>query len=231
MHIAKNTFVYVFILDICRFQVYTDIVERRLFMTRQHNSKETKDLLINSAIENFLEKGYSNTRLEDIVSRVGLTRGAFYWNFSSKKELLEEIFVRYEKFYSDIYSSYEHFDSAKESLRSLFYLDLKKKNKLNPYVTIFRYKIEPSDEVSELKERQASMDETFSAFIENEIKRGQEQGEISANKNAHELALSAYMMLLGFDTYNSVHFSVSDEEIYPDSFIHGLVDMIMGFLD
>ena len=105
MHIAKNTFVYVFILDICRFQVYTDIVERRLFMTRQHNSKETKDLLINSAIENFLEKGYSNTRLEDIVSRVGLTRGAFYWNFSSKKELLEEIFLRYEKFYSDIYSS------------------------------------------------------------------------------------------------------------------------------
>ena len=39
------------------------------------------------------------------------------------------------------------------------------------------------------------------------------------------------MMLLGFDTYNSVHFSVSDEEIYPDSFIHELVDMIIGFLD
>ena len=123
---------YVFILDICLFQVYTDIVERRLFMTRQHNSKETKDLLINSAIENFLEKGYSNTRLEDIVSRVGLTRGAFYWNFSSKKELLEEIFLRYEKFYSDIYSSYEHFNSAKESLRSLFYLTLKRKTSLTP---------------------------------------------------------------------------------------------------
>ena len=160
-----------------------------------------------------------------------MTRGAFYWNFSSKKELLEEIFVRYEKFYSDIYSSYEHFNSAKESLRSLFYLDLKKKNKLNPYVTIFRYKIEPSDEVSELKERQAGMDETFSAFIEKEIKRGQEQGEISANKNSHELALSAYMMLLGFDTYNSVHFSVSDEEIYPDAFIRDLVNRIMSFLD
>lgn len=201
-------------------------------MARQHNPKETRELIINSAVELFIEKGYSRTTLEDIVRRVGLTRGAFYWNFKSKKDILNEIIDRYESFFRDIYRTYEHAESARETMRNFLCCDLRKKNSDNPYTKIVLYKVEATNEFAELAERQASLDQEFTDLIEREIKRGQERGEFRTDKDARILTLSLYMNLLGFDTYNAsgdvrpdgTYFS--DEEI--DSFIDILLDSLIA---
>ena len=130
-------------------------------MARQHSSKDTRERIISAAVEKFMEKGYSKTTLEDIVQHVGLTRGAFYWNFESKKDILDEIVARYQQFYRSIYSSYRHFDSARDTLRDFLLVNLRSKNTMNPYVMIIRYKVEASQEVSNLTERQTEMDKTF----------------------------------------------------------------------
>lgn len=199
-------------------------------MARQHNSKETTELLINSAVECFNEKGYSNTTLEDIVKKVGLTRGAFYWNFNSKKEVLNEIVNRYERFYLDIYESFEHHDSAFDTLRGFLILDLQKKNCINPYVTIIRYKVEAGEEVADLKERQSRLDKEFLSIIENEISRGQEKGELRRDKSARFLAGMIYKYLLGFDTYNSVNYIDTVGKLYSDEYIEETVDFLMNTL-
>ena len=199
-------------------------------MARQHNSVETRELIISSAIATFIKKGYSHTTLEDIVKRVGLTRGAFYWNFNSKKDILEEILRRYEDFYREIYSSYTHYDSAYETLRSFLEVDLEKKNADNPYTKIVMYKVELTDGMPELTEIQARLDHEFIGIIENEILRGQERGEFRMDISAHMLALSLYMRLLGFDNYNlaeetrpdGTYFSKDEIEIFIELMLQNL---------
>lgn len=50
----------------------------------------TKSQLIATAIGLFKKNGYDNVTIDDICRSVGITRGAFYYHFSSKEELLSE---------------------------------------------------------------------------------------------------------------------------------------------
>jgi len=48
----------------------------------------TRDAILDAAEETFREKGVSRTRLEDIAQRAGCTRGAVYWHFKNKSDVL-----------------------------------------------------------------------------------------------------------------------------------------------
>jgi AcrR family transcriptional regulator len=48
---------------------------------------QTRESLLDSAMKVFLEKGYSDARIEDISEAAGVTRGAFYHHFDGKKEI------------------------------------------------------------------------------------------------------------------------------------------------
>lgn len=47
-----------------------------------------KDRIITAAWDLFMEKGYEETTLQDIIERSGSSRGAFYHHFRSKEDLL-----------------------------------------------------------------------------------------------------------------------------------------------
>lgn len=197
---------------------------------RQRNSQETRELIIGSAISLFIEKGYSHTTLEDIVRRVGLTRGAFYWNFKSKKDILDEVIDRYESFYRDIYASYTHFESAYETVKSFLTCSLTKKNTDNPYTKIILYKVEACDELSDLAERQARLDREFTTLIGGEIERGQKRGEFRQDKSARVLTLSVYMNLLGFDTYNAAQDAGEEGRYFTEGEVAEFVEVILSSL-
>lgn len=199
-------------------------------LAKRRNTEETRELIIGAAIELFIEKGYSRTTLEDIVKRVNLTRGAFYWNFECKKDILLEVLRRYEDFYREIYTTFEHYDSAIETLASFLTCDLNKKNSDNPYIKIVLYKVEDCDDLSELDEMQVRMDKEFTATIENEIARGQRMGEIRNDVSARTLALSVYMMLLGFDTYNAAGNVGENGKYFSDLEIDALVSLMIDML-
>jgi AcrR family transcriptional regulator len=44
----------------------------------------------------FLEKGYHGTSIDDITRAAKLTKGALYWHFHSKEDLLKRIIEEYE---------------------------------------------------------------------------------------------------------------------------------------
>jgi AcrR family transcriptional regulator len=50
-----------------------------------------KKELLDAALELFYEVGYDNTSINDIIGKVGVTKGAFYYHFSSKDEVLDTI--------------------------------------------------------------------------------------------------------------------------------------------
>ena len=55
---------------------------------KNHNTK--KDELVEIAEKLFLEKGYEETSVDDILNASGLSKGGFYHYFKSKEEVLAE---------------------------------------------------------------------------------------------------------------------------------------------
>ena len=47
-----------------------------------------KQKLVKTAFNLFASKGFKNVSLDMITSKAGVTKGAFYWHFKSKKELI-----------------------------------------------------------------------------------------------------------------------------------------------
>lgn len=52
---------------------------------------ERRAQLIDCATQMFADRGYHPTSVADIVDRIGVGKGVFYWYFSSKEELFIEI--------------------------------------------------------------------------------------------------------------------------------------------
>ena len=50
--------------------------------------------MLDAALDLFIERGFSNTRVEDIAARAGLSKGAVYLYFPSKEAVLEGIVRR-----------------------------------------------------------------------------------------------------------------------------------------
>ena len=51
--------------------------------------------LIKESINLFVEKGFSATSIQDIVDKIGVTKGSFYYHFKSKEALLMHIHLSY----------------------------------------------------------------------------------------------------------------------------------------
>ncbi|MCX8131987.1 MAG: TetR/AcrR family transcriptional regulator [Clostridia bacterium] len=50
-----------------------------------------KKEILDAALELFYEIGYDKTSINDVINRVGVTKGSFYYHFKSKDEILETI--------------------------------------------------------------------------------------------------------------------------------------------
>lgn len=53
----------------------------------KEEAMETRERILEAALELLSEKGYDRTTFVDIADRIGLTKGAVYWHFASKQEL------------------------------------------------------------------------------------------------------------------------------------------------
>jgi AcrR family transcriptional regulator len=58
---------------------------------------ERKQQLLDSATELFAERGFSETRVLDIVRRAGVAKGLFYWYFENKEALFRELVVHHRQ--------------------------------------------------------------------------------------------------------------------------------------
>ena len=58
--------------------------------SRNRNPEKTVEKILHVSRELFFEKGYDNTTMQDIIDQ-GLSKGAIYHHFKSKKEIFERI--------------------------------------------------------------------------------------------------------------------------------------------
>lgn len=56
--------------------------------------RQARDLLLDTALRLFAERGYVGVRVEDIARAAGISRATFYKHFSEREEILAELFAR-----------------------------------------------------------------------------------------------------------------------------------------
>jgi TetR/AcrR family acrAB operon transcriptional repressor len=54
----------------------------------------TRQRILDAAAKVFLEQGFSGASLQRVAEAAGFTRGAIYWHFENKKELLQALMAR-----------------------------------------------------------------------------------------------------------------------------------------
>lgn len=61
-------------------------------MARNKYPEETRNLIIDTAARLFTEKGYEHTSIQDIIDHLGgLSKGAIYYHFKSKEEIMNAV--------------------------------------------------------------------------------------------------------------------------------------------
>jgi AcrR family transcriptional regulator len=59
---------------------------------RERQAEATRELLVAIARERFVEQGYAQTAMDDIVQRAGVAKGALYHHFNGKDALFKAVY-------------------------------------------------------------------------------------------------------------------------------------------
>jgi len=70
------------------------VAMKRKRLTRAERKERTRERLLDAAETMFVRKGLAATSVDDISEEAGYSRGAFYFNFESKAEVLIELLRR-----------------------------------------------------------------------------------------------------------------------------------------
>lgn len=57
----------------------------------KEDAEQTRKGLLMAALDLFCEKGYSRTTFDEIAKKINLTKGAVYWHFRNKADLLTDL--------------------------------------------------------------------------------------------------------------------------------------------
>ena len=80
--------------------------------------KNTQQYILESAFDIFIVKGYDNTTMEDIVNNCGMSKGAIYHYYKSKKDLFIDLIDHWEIYaFPDFYKDEVDNRTAKQTLR------------------------------------------------------------------------------------------------------------------
>lgn len=68
---------------------------------------DTKERILETALELFAQSGYLGTSMSDIAGALGITKGALYKHYTSKQEILDSIVEQMNKMDYERAEAYE----------------------------------------------------------------------------------------------------------------------------
>jgi len=163
----------------------------------KEEAEETRKNLINIALREFVKHGYDKITLENIAQKAGVTRGAIYWHFKNKSDLMESLIKQkdYEslEIMKNIFEAQDLTPLAKlEDLVFGNFPDLNDKEaknyariKLDLYMSYIKHG----------DKRKIGI--TFVKYISSLIKELQQSGVFKKNIDADETAFTIFTLLGG----------------------------------
>jgi len=162
----------------------------------------TRDAILDAAQSCFLANGVARTTLEQVARRAGCTRGAVYWHFRNKADLLTAMMERIEV---PFFERFEHRLVSEQAdamtlLRTVFddlFSAIELDARTRAAMEIMMLRCEMVDDQAFLLERQQRQLETFVAGVALALSKAQEQGRIRSGVDSRDLARCLHAMASG----------------------------------
>jgi len=71
---------------------------------------ETRQTIMDAAVRVIARQGVANASLTDIANEAGVTRGAIYWHFANKADLLNSLWEQVQEFYTPLTEASERME-------------------------------------------------------------------------------------------------------------------------
>lgn len=82
-------------------------------------AKDTKERILEAALEMFSKNGYEATNVRDITASLGIVKSGVYKHYASKEEIWNTLLDKMISYYDERFGSSEHLPPAPDSLEGL----------------------------------------------------------------------------------------------------------------
>jgi TetR/AcrR family acrAB operon transcriptional repressor len=192
---------------------------------------ETRERLLDASGRVFCAKGVTNTSLAEIAEAAGVTRGAIYWHFKNKTDLIEALWKRTEMPVDESWSDECCHPCADPLARiRLQAVDMLRRamtdNNTRQIWDILFHKSEHVDDAAALKTRLLASREDCAANVERVFRAAIEAGQLPANLDVRTAIIGLFCYIEGL-IYNWLLDPDAlrlDEraELYVDIYLSGL---------
>ncbi|NPV91922.1 MAG: TetR/AcrR family transcriptional regulator [Firmicutes bacterium] len=165
-------------------------------LPEEKQNKERRQRILECAVDLFVEKGYSNTTVREVIAKSEIGTGTFYNYFSDKEDILKTLL---EEFADQIISSVKNYYTKEKDLRKRF-IETKRLNMeafaQNEKLTEIYCRVAGVSDVidNRLKHFEDRLIEFFTKNIEYGIKKGA-FNDVSAVSVAYAiLAVEKYLL-------------------------------------
>ena len=192
-------------------------------------TEKTRRLLVECATRRFILEGFSDTKLEDIATDAGLTRGAFYWHFKNKQAIFKAIIEENSKEALKLVARYlENDRNPAERIRDFIqYLVGDRHRKYHQVFVLIRLKQQPPRGLANVEDQIPSVQEIVVPALEDTIKEGKRMGIFGATLDATFSAKCIYTFFWGFFVnYDSLYKDYTDEQLTQQ--INGFLSHVLG---
>ncbi|SFA72288.1 TetR/AcrR family transcriptional regulator [Clostridium frigidicarnis] len=190
-------------------------------MARNKYPEETIKQILDVSFKLFIEKGYDQTTIQDIVNNLGMSKGAIYHHFKSKEEIMNAISKKnFEEnvFYTKIYN--DPTLNGLQKIKKTFIYNIADANKQTIDNVSLSIAKNPRMVVKHLEDTMKYVAPMMAKFIEEGIK------DESINAINPKVASEAIMLLFNFWLTPAI-FMVSKEEFLDKlKFLKDLTDKI-----
>ncbi|MEC5341938.1 TetR family transcriptional regulator [Brenneria populi] len=167
--------------------------------TRQ-DAEETREHILDAAEQCFRDTGVSRTTLQMIAAKAGCTRGAIYWHFREKNDLLKQVIERTPLF---LFAEIEAIKRCTEPVASLRHclirglMDLKGNRRLRNVIEMIVFRHEYPDAMSDEDISGKKSAEKLMSLIGSILLDAKIQGKIRADIPVEILSALIFHVFIG----------------------------------
>ncbi|UFH50012.1 TetR family transcriptional regulator [Pseudomonas sp. KNUC1026] len=161
---------------------------------------ETRQQILQAAEKAFYEKGMAHTTLNDIAVLAGVTRGAIYWHFSNKADLVQAMFDSLSEPLDELASAAENEDEldplgCMHQLLVKLFRQIATDPKTRRINEILFHKCEFTDEMCDLRQQRVQISAECKVRIERSLHNAVQRGQLPADLDTRHasLAMHAYI--------------------------------------
>ena len=168
----------------------------------KEEAQETRTNILNAAVRAFYEKGVTLATLEDIADAAGVTRGALYWHFKNKQEIVAALHDEVHQPLFDMVVEELQKDHP-EPLKHMEALYVKILNQLvtdedkHRILCVFITKCDYTGDMECFLERQTEQKKKAMDLFEEYFEKARKTGHLSADADAKILTTASMCFLSG----------------------------------